>query len=125
MRLYKQLASSLKGEGPGPDCNPSVFWLFAKQRGACFHCGEMMTPQPAQWRAGGGLDYPNGYTREHILPRSRGGKGRGSLTKLVLAHQRCNARRRDALPTPTDLLKAKLLYLPVRFDFAELVKGCR
>jgi len=58
---------------------------FRDQRGRCFYCRRPMSLTQA-------LAHPEGrrVTREHLIPRSMGGKGGGNV---VLACVRCNGAR--------------------------------
>ena len=76
--------------------------LYLAQRGLCFHCHE-----PMIWSAKNKRRHWLSYTKEHLLPRSKGGKGR---TNIVLAHGKCNVRRGDSLPTPEMMDRAKLIW---------------
>lgn len=60
--------------------------LYVLQDGRCFHCGtEMVVPTNFVERRS-----KRAITREHLIPRSRGGK---NLDNVVLACRRCNERR--------------------------------
>jgi hypothetical protein len=63
--------------------------LFLAQRGMCFHCF-----RPMLWtirRPAGRMNH-NSWTKEHIVPFSRGGRNERNI---VLAHLRCNQERSD------------------------------
>lgn len=66
--------------------------LWAAQLGLCYLCGQPMDHRPHNARQA-----PDGWTRDHLRPRSRG--GRLSAGNVLLAHMACNSRRGDALPT--------------------------
>jgi 5-methylcytosine-specific restriction endonuclease McrA len=78
-----------------------VVWLI--QEGECCHCGKQLGPYPWQ-------DEPelrDGWTREHVLPRSRGGRLPGNV---LLAHASCNRRRGNKKPTETLVEVARLVW---------------
>lgn len=60
-----------------------------------------MLNRVARKRRKGGYD--KGYTREHLVPLSRGGK---SGSNIVLAHSECNKRRGNSIPDPLWLDRA-------------------
>jgi hypothetical protein len=79
--------------------------LYLAQRGLCFHCQEPMLykikrnkKQRGGWRC---------YTREHVIPRYRGG---GAGKNIVLAHSSCNLRRGRAEPTAEMLVRANEIW---------------
>ena len=61
---------------------PTLRQLFDQQDGRCWFCTDPMT-----YRARG--HKPNGASKEHLLPKSLG--GRGTKANLVAACRRCNA----------------------------------
>lgn len=77
--------------------------LFYAQRGLCFHCNTPMREQCA--RNGHTQD---GWTREHVYPRST--SGRGLANNFVLAHPECNNRRGNRHPTEEEILRTRMLY---------------
>lgn len=66
---------------------PGLALRFRDQRGRCFYCRRLMSFTQA-------IDHPEGrrITREHLIPRSQGGKGGANI---VAACHRCNMDRRD------------------------------
>lgn len=58
-----------------PSGRPHITKLFALQAGICPYCAEPMTLEKGK---------PNSATREHIIPKSQGGK------MLVAACANCN-----------------------------------
>jgi 5-methylcytosine-specific restriction endonuclease McrA len=82
----------------------SIIRLYLVQRGLCFYC---MEPMLMSSRIPGKTGH-KGWTREHIVPRSKGGKD--GYANLVLAHLNCNARRGNADPTPEILARAKEIH---------------
>lgn len=58
--------------------------LWIKQRGLCWICGRPMNRF-------GASDDPLGPSRDHLLPRSRG--GRSATCNYLLAHRKCNSNR--------------------------------
>ena len=51
--------------------------------------------------------YRDSWTREHILPVSKGG---GNGTNVVLAHWRCNTNRGNSDPTPEMVRRARRIW---------------
>jgi len=112
--LSSRIAQALRVEGPHPKGPPSSLWLYAKQRGHCFHCGRFMEPRPNT----GTDDTKQGYTREHVLPVSKGGTG---FRNVALTHGYCNRARANKLPDGRDLFRLRMLYTGISFDFPALV----
>ena len=82
--------------------------LFLAQRGLCFHCARPMLWRAAHSRRGGDGRNDNArWTRDHLLPRSCGGRG---STNLVLAHRLCNRDRAATMPTPAMVERARRLW---------------
>lgn len=76
--------------------------LYRLQDGLCFHCAQLMDAET--WIA----TRPNGWTKEHVIPKAEGGKG--LQNNIVLAHRDCNAARGD-LCTDADIERTIALYL--------------
>lgn len=70
--------------------------IYMAQEGRCFHCATPMLMSAAMKRIGRG--YNSGWTREHVIPMSKG--GRRGWPNIVLAHAKCNTKRGNADPTP-------------------------
>jgi 5-methylcytosine-specific restriction endonuclease McrA len=60
--------------------------LWIEQRGLCWICAKPMNRFTGQ-------DDPLGVSRDHILPRSRGGKS--ATRNYLLAHRWCNSERKN------------------------------
>lgn len=56
------------------------------QGGRCYLCGQLMRTEP---------------TREHVVPKARGGR---NARNILAAHQACNLRKADRVPYPCELL---------------------
>ena len=78
--------------------------LYEAQKGKCFLCGNEMSPWSAK-KVNGAID--NGYTRDHVIPKSKGGKIRKNI---VLVHQKCNSRRGNKDPSEDMLRYVKELW---------------
>jgi 5-methylcytosine-specific restriction endonuclease McrA len=87
---------------------PSKLLLWLAQSGLCFHCHEPMAIGPARKTSGG---YDNGWTREHLVPKSKGGKHGHNV---VLAHVKCNSARGNADPTPEMLRRGRAIHKNAR-----------
>lgn len=61
---------------------------YAAQHGACFYCGTGLSEEPYSWP-----DCPDGWTRDHVRPISRG--GRDEIENIVLACHACNSQLGD------------------------------
>lgn len=72
--------------------------LFLAQYGRCFLCSGWMRNIKSDREA------KEGWTFEHLVPVSKGGKRRDNL---VLAHAKCNSRRGSEDLTPEQWAKAK------------------
>ena len=77
--------------------------LYVAQKGICFHCSEPMLWNPT---TASGNRHKLGWTREHVIPRSNGGKNGDNI---VLAHKRCNEKRASTPPTDEMLARAKAI----------------
>jgi CRISPR/Cas system Type II protein with McrA/HNH and RuvC-like nuclease domain len=89
--------------------------LFLAQKGLCFHCGGMMAMRPMLNRRRD----DDGYTKDHLIPQSAGGRLRGNI---VLAHYRCNNRRGDRMPTEEMSRRCEQLWKEAVRPPAKLVK---
>lgn len=76
--------------------------IYNAQGGKCFHCNGLMDNDRYHRK-----QCLNGYTCEHLIPRSKGGKGGPNI---VLAHHDCNNVRRDEMPTQDMLNRAALIH---------------
>jgi len=65
----------------------SAIWLWVQQEGACPWCGKQITP----W---------SGWSRHHIIPRSRGGSD--ALVNLQLLHPDCHQQLHQGLMPEQD-----------------------
>lgn len=74
--------------------------LFRRDRNACLYCGDQFAD--------------SGLTRDHVVPRSRGGADRWD--NCVSACKRCNHRKGNRLPHECGM---ELLALPYAPNFAE------
>jgi len=74
--------------------------LWDAQNGCCFHCGEPMMRK-------GSINHPLRRSREHLIPQSRGGKGK---PVVVLAHRSCNSALGNPEPTPDEITRAESIY---------------
>lgn len=66
------------------------------QQGRCFYCGFPMplaTTNPALT-----------ITRDHFIPRAKGGKNKKNI---VLCHQACNVGKADREPTKKEIMRFK------------------
>lgn len=84
----------------------NVARLYLAQRGRCFHCSSPMLMGSAQKKKSG--KFNDGWTREHVVPRSKGGVK--SYVNVVLAHAWCNMQRGNTDPTPWMLEKHKSIW---------------
>lgn len=80
-------------------------FLFGRDKYTCQYCGRNESQ----------LAQREGLEREHIVPRSRGGKD--VWTNVVTACSTCNARKRDRTPEEAGM---KLLSVPKEPDFMVL-----
>jgi hypothetical protein len=90
----------MTSEKPGSQSLPDL--LYWAQTGRCFHCNEPM--DAGQHRRAN----PSGWTREHVFPKSRG--GRSLENNFVLAHVDCNNRRGSRHPNDAEIVRAMRLY---------------
>ena len=68
--------------------------LYVVQRGRCFICGGPMLPTRATKLPDG--QYDNGWNRDHVIPKKRGGVGNRNI---ALTHVKCNSRKGDKMPS--------------------------
>lgn len=78
--------------------------LYIAQRGLCFHCGKPMLPTVCRKD---GQTHDAGWTREHVVPKSLGGR---NDKNIVLAHLGCNMRRGADHPTPEMIERAREIW---------------
>lgn len=76
--------------------------LWIAQGAACFICEHHMDPKPYHR-----VRSPNGWTKEHVNPRARGG---GDDRNLTLTHHKCNSYKSDRAPTENELRRLEELY---------------
>lgn len=93
---------SLKGNNKHKRITPNLNNknLFRRDLNVCAYCGR--------------LTLDSGLTRDHIIPKSRG--GRNIWTNCVSACRRCNLSKNDQTPEEAGL---KLLYVPYVPSHAE------
>lgn len=76
----------------------TYFRLWMYQSGRCHICGK-----PMHFEVYDAATNPNGWTRDHVVPQSMGGRGRDSI---LLAHWACNQQKDNRLPTYSETLRA-------------------
>jgi 5-methylcytosine-specific restriction endonuclease McrA len=71
--------------------------LMRLQDRGCYLCGDFMVHpgHPALAQS------PLARTRDHVVPRCRGG---GNRRNVLLAHDRCNGEKGERLPYPCELI---------------------
>lgn len=81
--------------------------LYKAQGQRCFLCGQYMSKHVHHHD-----DNPNGWTRDHLVPRSYLRKNRRKylLYNIVLTHLKCNLKRGSRLPTRHQRRKRNHLY---------------
>ena len=84
---------------------------WKRQKGLCFHCVEPM--DSGEGRNPPDQQTPGLATRDHLIPRAKGG---GLGGDWVFAHLGCNMKRADAWPTAEDLCKWRDLIGEDSFD---------
>jgi Uncharacterized protein conserved in bacteria len=77
--------------------------LWVAQDGMCFHCGRPMAFE----RATQMKHPPLAWSREHVVPYSKGGR---AGTNIVLAHYKCNTERGNQDPSEEMLQKARRIW---------------
>lgn len=94
--------------GPAPKITrdllapPLTTHLFRAQQGRCFHCLKSMARGP--WR----MNRADGWTREHVIPKAKGGNDR---LNVVLAHRSCNIIRADHDLSIAEMGRARMIIL--------------
>lgn len=78
--------------------------LREAQGGKCFHCLRPLTKKQLH------PDNPDALTKDHVIPRSRGGE---NYMNLVVAHNRCNNKRGNAPLSEIDMRRAKMIIAAV------------
>jgi 5-methylcytosine-specific restriction endonuclease McrA len=82
---------------------PPASLLYAYQNARCFYCGKYIK----YFVHRGGNKNDEGYTIDHLFPRSKGFRKAGNI---VLACRRCNEMKGNRMPTIKELTKAFELY---------------
>lgn len=94
--VWRVRAFASSAEYRPPDLLPAsvrqVRRLAKLQGGLCYLCGQVMRAEP---------------TREHVVPKARGGK---NARNVLAAHQACNLLKADRAPYPCELLYLDALY---------------
>jgi 5-methylcytosine-specific restriction endonuclease McrA len=90
-----------------------VMALYMAQGGLCFYCYKPMNITP--WQA---YINPNGYSRDHFVPKSKGG---GKGFNLVLCHHECNLQKGCKDPDQ-DLVKRYEEFVPKAREIKHLVE---
>ncbi|MYM64373.1 HNH endonuclease [Pseudomaricurvus sp. HS19] len=83
--------------------------LFARDNHQCLYCG--------------GYFHRRELSRDHVMPRSRGGRDRWE--NVVAACRRCNQRKGNRLLQETDMELIALPYRPNPAEYLALVNGSR
>lgn len=86
---------------PGREVGVEPKILMAIQGGECFLCGDWMVKTTSLAPNGRVLTSPLMRTRDHVVPKHRGGPNRRNV---LLAHHRCNGVKGDRLPYPCELI---------------------
>ncbi|MGH8159307.1 MAG: HNH endonuclease domain-containing protein [Rhodanobacter sp.] len=81
--------------------NPSEQQLFQLQRGCCILCRRRMVLKASSTKC------RNGYTREHVFPRSA---GHGLFANKVLTCHRCNQAKANRPPSASLIAAAREIY---------------
>lgn len=89
-----------------PLSNPA---LFARDNHQCLYCGRFFSPRE--------------LSRDHVKPRSRGGRDR--WTNVVAACRRCNQRKGSWLLEELDMELIALPYCPNAAEYLALINGSR
>ena len=78
--------------------------LFRRDRNICLYCGEQFSVEK--------------LTRDHIVPRSRGGKE--SWTNQVAACRRCNQRKGNRTPEESSMPLLAIPFKPNKMEYLAL-----
>ncbi len=78
--------------------------LFRRDRNICMYCGDQYSAER--------------LTRDHILPRSRGGKEK--WTNLVAACRRCNQRKGNRTPEEANMPLLAVPFKPNKMEYLAL-----
>src|SRR5260221_11726314 len=81
--------------------------LFERDQGRCVYCGMDLKADYDRFMMA---------TEDHLVPSSKGGKGR-SLEKLILSYTVCNRLKSDFAPTGIDAAKDKRKYIAAVRDY--------
>lgn len=74
--------------------------ISTRQRGRCYLCG-------LEWFARPSKTTQRLRTRDHVFPRSAGGKGDANI---LLAHDGCNQAKGDRWPRPCEVIYLAAMY---------------
>lgn len=85
-------------------------WIWTLQGRKCFYCTARIVDRP--WTS----DRPNGYTRDHVWPKSR---YPAQPDNIVLSCHGCNMAKGDREPRPEEIARAMVLYEDLRAFIAE------
>ena len=100
-RLTMHNARTIIGKGAS---SYQVLWELQGRR--CFHCGD-----PIGKRSYRKNRRPNGYTRDHLIPRKTGGGGKDNI---VLACRQCNKAKGSRYPSKIEIKIARILWVVFR-----------
>lgn len=75
--------------------------MLGLQQYSCFYCSKKLDP------VGHDKQHPHGFTRDHFFPRSWGNKLTGNM---VLACAKCNRKKGDDLPSPSEVVRFNTLW---------------
>lgn len=87
--------------GPIPLGSEDNALLYKRDRGICAYCGEHIAPRD--------------MTRDHVIPRARGGKD--VWENVVAAHRHCNLKKGCRLPEEANMPLLFVPYEPCRNEY--------
>jgi len=88
-----------------------IMELFIAQKGLCFYC---LRPMGLSGNNG-----PTSFTKDHFIPKTKGGKTHGNI---VLAHKLCNNLKGRRHPTTDEQVRFSELYRKIDERRKELKK---
>ncbi len=80
------------------------------QKHACYICNGAFTTRLLDEDGKSQPNQPKAPTRDHVLPRSLGGLDHQNI---LIAHQLCNAEKKNRMPTGCELLLRDFIYLDI------------